>query len=384
VKPPPPLTDKEAWAQFPAEDYDVLIVDSLGAFTEGVSEKEGKQTQEFLATLKNLATRGLAILVLTNTNKAGISIRGRGEQSDAVDIVYEARNMTGWEPTGGPQWWESLPDAGEQAWQQNTTRRVHGGALRIGFVPTKFRLGMLPQPFVLEMDTTSTPWTMRDITTQITQEGIQAEQERRSAERAKLDAAAEALVEALRGRDSANPMLKREAEDFLQASGLKQKQARNALAFGYNKLVHPAEGLWELHEIPGRRGSAIGVYRPGQFFSTTAGEEMHNQNKHNTKSAMSDAGENFSISVDGFPGGNQNTASVSCNDSADSRGADFGRSLDTQRPKSTGLSGAKTLEENDTPLFRSNSHYPTEPCLHEHVNDYGSCNDCGLVLHERT
>jgi len=30
----------------------VLIIDSIGAATEGVSEKEGKQTQQYLATLK--------------------------------------------------------------------------------------------------------------------------------------------------------------------------------------------------------------------------------------------------------------------------------------------------------------------------------------------
>jgi archaellum biogenesis ATPase FlaH len=76
----PPLTNKDAWAKFPAEDFDVIIVDSIGAFTEGVSEKEGKQTQEFLATLKDLTTHGLSILALANTTKAGTNVRGRGEQ----------------------------------------------------------------------------------------------------------------------------------------------------------------------------------------------------------------------------------------------------------------------------------------------------------------
>ena len=39
----PPLTDAPAWAAFPAEDYEVVMVDSIGAATEGVSEKEGKR-----------------------------------------------------------------------------------------------------------------------------------------------------------------------------------------------------------------------------------------------------------------------------------------------------------------------------------------------------
>lgn len=65
----PPLTDKTAWERFPVEDFDVVMIDSIGAATEGVSEKEGRQTQEFLATLKDLARRGPALLCLDNTNK---------------------------------------------------------------------------------------------------------------------------------------------------------------------------------------------------------------------------------------------------------------------------------------------------------------------------
>jgi hypothetical protein len=40
----PPLRDHKAWAQFPVEDYDLVIVDSLGAMTEGVSEQEGGES----------------------------------------------------------------------------------------------------------------------------------------------------------------------------------------------------------------------------------------------------------------------------------------------------------------------------------------------------
>jgi len=256
----PPLTNKEAWAQFPAEDYDVLIVDSISAFTEGVSEKEGKQTQEFVATLKNLALRGLAILALANTNKAGVNIRGRGEQSDAVDIVYEARNITGWDPDDGPYWWENLPEAGEHAWQHNTTRRMQGAALRIAFVPTKFRLGVQPSPFCLEMDTTQTPWTMTDVTEQVTHDATQALRERKSAERQKLEAAARALAHELRSRSADTPMLKHDAEQFLRDQGhVTRRQARNLLENGFNHDLF-ADGLWVLREIAGRRGHPVGVY----------------------------------------------------------------------------------------------------------------------------
>src|SRR5262249_36149355 len=107
----PPLTDRGAWAAFPVDDYDVVIVDSLGAATEGISEKEGRQTQEFLATLKDLAFRGPAVLCLDNTEKTGRVFRGRGEKSNAVDILYEARDATGWTPPTSDTWWEHLPDA---------------------------------------------------------------------------------------------------------------------------------------------------------------------------------------------------------------------------------------------------------------------------------
>ena len=160
----PPLTDKAAWEQFPVEEYDVVIMDSLGAATEGVSEKEGRQTQEFLATLKDLARRRPALLCLDNTTKAGTNYRGRGEKGDAVDILYECRNITGWTPDHAGDWWEQLPDFGEHTWQQRATRRKGQAVLRVAFIPTKFRLGIEPEPFILEIDTRQEPWTLADVT----------------------------------------------------------------------------------------------------------------------------------------------------------------------------------------------------------------------------
>jgi hypothetical protein len=37
----PPLTDSEAWAQFPFGDYDLVILDSLNAATEVVKRQTG-------------------------------------------------------------------------------------------------------------------------------------------------------------------------------------------------------------------------------------------------------------------------------------------------------------------------------------------------------
>jgi len=377
----PPLTDKAAWASFPADDYDVLIVDSLSAFTEGVSEKEGKQTQEFLAILKNLAAQGLGVLTLANTNKAGTNIRGRGEQSDAVDIVYEARSMTGWQPEDGPYWWESLPEAGEQAWQHNTTRRLNATTLRIGFVPTKFRLGTIPTPFVLEMTTATSPWSMTDVTAQITQEATQAVHAQRSAERLKLDAAALILVAELRTRPSSPPMLKEEATTLLCDQGrLKRRQARNLLENGYNRDIH-REGLWVLREIAGQRGRPVGVYLVEHDPHTRAGggkeDGGNNSNSGDPHKTLSEENP-ISAGVDISGGGN--TAHISGSDHADFRGADFRHEPCGGRRKSADINTAETLGETAGVLFPPYAHAPDEPCVHEHVDATGRCNECGAAL----
>ena len=81
-----------------------------------------------------------------------MSYRGRGEKADAVDILYEARDITGWSPTSEAAWWETLPEAGDHAWQSRATRRQQQPVLQVAFVPSKFRLGVEPKPFALEVD----------------------------------------------------------------------------------------------------------------------------------------------------------------------------------------------------------------------------------------
>jgi AAA domain len=119
----PDLKDKTAWDGFPIGDYDVLIIDSVGSATEGITEKEGKLTTEVLATLLNLARKGLAILLLQNTTKDGSNIKGRGEWADRADILYELRDATNFTPSGQEDWWQELPPAGEATWAKRATRR---------------------------------------------------------------------------------------------------------------------------------------------------------------------------------------------------------------------------------------------------------------------
>jgi hypothetical protein len=236
---------------------------------------------------------GPALLCLDNTNKAAQNYRGRGEKGDAVDILYEARNITGWVPTHGGDWWEDLPDCGEHTWQQRASRRKGQPVMQIAFVPSKFRLAIEPEPFVLAIDTTQDPWTLDDITEDIATAGQRAADETARLERAKLLAAETALCYALRTREKAHPMLKREAENFLCAQGLRQKVARTLLMSGGNHDLYPA-GRWVLREIPGARGNPIAVY--------LAGEEDHNQNVTTQVGEDPDAIGLYCISEEGIKG----------------------------------------------------------------------------------
>jgi hypothetical protein len=268
----PPLTDRAAWDTLPVNDYDIVMVDSLGAATEGVSEKEGKETQEFLATLKDLAHRGPAVLVLDNTTKDGSNYRGRGEKADAVDILYEARNVTGWTPAQGGDWWESLPDAGENAWKQRASRRNGQAVLRIAFIPSKFRLGIEPEPFILEIDTRQEPWTLADVTQQIAAAGEQAAQEDRRQAQARVTQAEEALVRALAAQPAKTPMRKDQAVAFLCDHGLTRKVARTLVEQGGNREVYP-EGRWVLRPVPGHN-RALTVHLAAEHPMHGAGNDV--------------------------------------------------------------------------------------------------------------
>ena len=372
----PPLTDTAAWAQFPVDDYEVVIVDSIGAATEGVSEKEGKQTQQYLATLKDLAQRGPALLCLDNTNKAAQNYRGRGEKGDAVDILYEARNITGWTPAHGDDWWEDLPDFGEHTWQQRASRRKGQQVLRIAFVPSKFRLGMDPEPFCLEIDTRQEPWTLTDCTEDLASAGARAAQEHTQKERLKLEFAALALVHYVR---AAQPTitLKREAEGHLRSQGLTARQAKTLLEDGYNRDRYPDTGLWHLRSIPGSHGSAIGVYLSDPLLTSDTGEEdrvqkspVHNPSHEHTPRAAP-------LSDIRMPGCVQKTDTQNTRNDAVFTAPSFVHVDTSACTKPTPITPAEILEKKGGESFVRTSPTPEEPCPHEHVNDAGICNDCG-------
>jgi hypothetical protein len=246
----PDLKDKKAWDIFPIEAYDVLILDSVGSSTEGITEKEGKQTTEVLATIVDLARRGLAILLLQNTTKDGTSLKGRGEWADRVDIIYEVRDATDHIPSGKGPWWQGLPDPGEKEWSSRAGRRKGRDNYRLAFIPSKFRLGPEPEPFCLEVRLPKEgPWTIKDVTAELAKTGelTKAEAERTRLE--KLDGAAEALASLVADRArEGRPVLKNEAETYLQKQqGLEQGEAR--------QILKDMDGvLWRIEPAPHGKG----------------------------------------------------------------------------------------------------------------------------------
>ena len=180
-----------------------------------------------------------------------------------MDILYEVRNITGWTASHAGDWWEDLPDFGEHTWQQRATRRKGQAVLQIAFIPSKFRGGIDPEPFVLAIDTTQDPWTLDDITEDIATAGCEAAEETARLDRAKLEAAERALVHALQTRPPGKPMLKKEAETLLCSQGFRRK-GRPYLSSQRRQSQSTPPGRWVLRAILGERGHPIGVYLCGE------------------------------------------------------------------------------------------------------------------------
>jgi ParB family chromosome partitioning protein len=366
----PSLTerDRAAWDRFPFEDYDVVLIDSIGAFTEGISEREGKETQEWLSILKDLALRGPAIIGLCNTNKAGVNIRGRGEIPNAVDIVYECRNVTGWTPTGESDWVSELPERGEHTWQATASQQArHQGLLQIAFIATKFRLGMTPEPFILEVDMRQDRWTLSDVTAQIVAAGAQAADDARDEERLKLTIAADDLVQHIRAQQPA-PVLQMQAMTVLRSYGLTKRQAEALLKDGYNADRHPDHGLWYLRPIPGSKGNAIGVYLvhngPGDDGGTNSepvGEDFNGTNNIRKKSPTQS---NEIFSTDLFRGSTRrgtNSTDPEIQSNCALHGGDhLFRAESSGGTNSTPGTSAETLDKSDTTIICSTSTHTSD------------------------
>jgi hypothetical protein len=174
----PPLTDIATWATFPFQDYDLLIVDSLDSSAEGVGEKDSSKPSRAIAPLLDIAHKaaGPAILILGNTIKNAQHSRGNGVIEDRADICFEVRDATAFVPTGQKPWWEELPPGGADAWAQRSSRRQRRDVYRLAFIPSKFRVGEEPNPFVLEINLIGEQWSLREVTDEVTRTGEETRQ----------------------------------------------------------------------------------------------------------------------------------------------------------------------------------------------------------------
>jgi hypothetical protein len=226
----PELKDAKAWGAFPFADYALVIIDSIGAATEGIAEKDSAEAGKAMAHLLDLARKGPAVLVLGNTIKSAEHYRGSGSWADRLDILYEIRDATDLKPSGTRAWWEELPPAGEAAWAERAKRRKQRSTYRLALIPSKFRVGAEPEPFCLEL-ALDEPWAIRDVTAELLQEGEAAKLETAHAHQVRLERAVGVLAAKVLERHTAgDPIPKTEAEEYLhKVLGLRRKEARDLL-----------------------------------------------------------------------------------------------------------------------------------------------------------
>jgi hypothetical protein len=164
--------------------------------------------------------------------RSGLHSRGSGVIEDRGDIVYEVRDATEFHYSGGPKSWvEELPPAGADFWALRASRRKQREKYRLAFVSTKFRVGQEPEAFIMEIDTTTDPWSVHDVTGEVDREGAEARQ-RKEAEKAQtIKKAVEALKGEIQRRSQTGEtaILKKQAEEFLASQGFAQKLPREVI-----------------------------------------------------------------------------------------------------------------------------------------------------------
>jgi hypothetical protein len=186
---------------------------------------------------------------------------------DRADIVFEVRDCTGFRPTGQKPWVEELPPAAAADWASRSSRREKQVKFRLAFIPTKYRPGEEPEPFIVELNLAEEPWTVRDVTDEVDLEG-KAEHERREREAAeRTERAKTALLEEINRRAEAlePPLYKdRDAIPLLQKNGLTQKQSR--------QVIKDGDGFkWRLVRLAGAPGNPVAVLPLGYDFVANKG-----------------------------------------------------------------------------------------------------------------
>lgn len=255
----PRLEDVAAWAAFPIADYDVVCLDSWDTFAEGAGEQDSRRTTLAQAPLLDVARNQSApgVVVLGNVTKDGARGRGSGVREDRADIVYEARDITGFSPSGRRAWWEEMPAAGRDGWAERATRRTtrkDRGSIRLALISTKTRDDEDPAPVAFEVDFTTEPWSVRDVTAELAAAGDAAKAAVLAREAALREQAAAALVaEITRRAEAGEPaLLTKPAIALLTAAGLALHPARALLR-------ERAGSAWRLDPRDGRSIAVVAI-----------------------------------------------------------------------------------------------------------------------------
>lgn len=229
----------------------MVILDSWDSTAEGTGEKDSRLPSIAISHILDIvhAENGPAVLVLMNTIKDGSHSRCNGIVEDRADAIFEVRDLTGVQFTGQRPWWEEMPVVGAKDWAARAPRRKEKERFRLGFTASKYKLeGPEPAPFAVEVDFTTTPFSICDITDQIDAEGAEARR-RKAAEKAEMihKAINVLRIEIERRSQNREPdILKKQAETFITKHGFTQRIAREALKSPIFKVVSIGGGSSQL------------------------------------------------------------------------------------------------------------------------------------------
>lgn len=250
----PSLKDTKAWQSLPVKDYDVILLDSIGSFTEGITEAQPKQPKETtlaIANLLDVSHKGPAILALANCTKDALTMKGRGEWMDRADIIYEVRDATGFTASGKKSWSLELPSGAEADFADRANRRRSRTDYRLAFIPSKYRGDMQPDPFCLEINLpANAQWTITDVTDSLVANGKKFDDDNAQTENHGLRFLAAAVHKAY---SDDKPMTKTAAENFLR-DDLKDRITQKRARF----LIESKDGeYWNICKVDGR---SLGLY----------------------------------------------------------------------------------------------------------------------------
>lgn len=228
----PPLSRSKAWQKFPANEYDVVVIDALDSTAEGVGEQDSSRSSLAFSQVLDIAHRadGPAILVLGNTIKSGAHGRGSGIIEDRADIVFEVRDATDYRPSGTKAWFEELPSGSRSDWSDRARRRTQRDVYRLALIPSKFRIGVEPAPLCLEVSLRDDHWSITDVTAGLDSSAAEASTEASERHARKIEAALGDLEILIRDRPDSEPVLKeKDAVPFLMGQGIRRTEARRLI-----------------------------------------------------------------------------------------------------------------------------------------------------------